>query len=689
VSSNAVSQETCRQGRVVALAGLAIQLVLALAMGVAAAWSRNEPLWAATWHMVGGLPIWGILVLVFGQWEVERRETLTAERLSAADPASSALFAEQDDELRRSRRRLATLIGYGLSAVSVLVGAYLVGMGSMLGWRFLRAVVLGGTTASAPAAGRSVGLLFASAAIALVAFGAGRWVSGCAHVPAWRLLRGGASYLMSCFVVAALVTAAAIVAAVAQDPRFFGLVAGAVPVVMLVVGAEILGTCLLDAYRPRRDGEVPRPAFDSRVLGLLTAPQALGEVIGDLVRYQFGIEITGHWAYRLLGRAVTPLVGLAGVVLLALSCLVVVAPDEEGVVLRWGAVRGQVLPAGIHLKAPWPMESVVTHPTRRVLQMTVASSLATRRGEGEPILWATGDDRLGLIGAEYYPVGLAATTDGRGLAVIDAEVVVQYRVRDLLGYLETAANPEAAVGAVTQQEAGRFFASHDLDELMSRGRTEAGGPLAKAIQARLDGMRLGLEVVDVSVTSLQPPAGKVARAFHRQIAARQDRETIVEKARRDAVATLSRVAGSVTLGRRLDDAILRLDALRQSGGSGPDAAEQAGDGDKARRIAEQQAEIEALLTETRGEAAERIHAARGDRWSVAIGEQSARERFAAELQAHARAPQYYRAARYFDVLATGLAERRKFVVARDQGELPVLRMDFADPASAIETLLGE
>jgi len=441
-------------------------------------------------------------------------------------------------------------------------------------------------------------------------------------------------------------------------------------------------------YRPRRSGEFPRPAFDSRVLGLLTTPQALGEVIGDLVRYQFGIEITGHWGYRLLGRAVTPLAALAGAVLLALSCLVVVAPDEEGVVLRWGAVRGAVLPAGIHLKAPWPMDTVVTHPTRRVLQMTVASSLGTRRGDFEPILWATGDDRLGLIGAEYYPVGLAATTDGRGLAVVDAEVVVQYRVRDLLGYLETAASPEAAIGAVTQQEAGRYFASHDLDFLMSRGRTDGGGPLATAIQARLDAMRLGLEVVDVSITSLQPPAGKVARAFHRQIAARQDRETLVEKARRDAVATLSRVAGSVSLGRRLDAAILQLDAFRQAAVVRPDADTTADDAG-AGRIAAQEAEIEALLSETRGEAAERLHAARGDRWSVAIGEQAARERFAAELQAHDRAPSYYRAARFFDVLAAGLEDRRKFVVARDNGELPVLRMDFADPASAIETLLGE
>lgn len=681
MQANVASHETYRQGRTVALAGFAIQLALGVAMAMAAVWSRSDALTAAAWHMLGGLPIWGVLIAVFSQGEAERRESLAAERVAAAEAGSSPLFAEQDDELRRARRRLESLIRYGLPAVSLLVGGYLVIAGGLLGWRFLRLVAAGGATA-APISGNPVGLLFASAGIAFVAFGAGRWVSGCAQVPAWRLLRGGASYLMSCFVVAALVTLAALVAAVTQDTRCFWLVAAAVPAVMAVVGGEILVTCLLDLYRPRKAGEIPRPAFESRVLGLLTTPQALGDVIGELIRYQFGVEISGHWVYRLLGRAVTPLIALAGGVLLALSCLVVVAPDEEGVVLRWGAIRGGPLPAGIHLKMPWPIETAVTHPTRRVLQLTVSSGLGTRRADGEPILWATGDDRLGLIGAEYYPVGLAATAGARGLAVIDAELVVQYRVRDLLGYLETAANPEATIAAVTHQEAGRYFAGHDLDFLMSRGRTEAGGPLATSIQARLDEMRLGLEIVDVSITSIQPPAGKVARSFHQQIAARQDSETMVEKARRDAVATLSRVAGSVDLGRGLDAAIAALDALRSTAGAGAESGGSAA-------LAAKQAEIDQLLAEAGGEAAQRIHAARGDRWSLAVGEQSARERFAAELQAHDRAPRYYRAARFFDVLATGLEGRRKFVVAGDQGELPVLRMDFADPASAIETLLGE
>lgn len=671
-------QGTFRRGRSAAIGGLAVQIVLAAATAAAAAWSGEDALAAATWHMLGGLPIWLVLVVFYGQREVERRERLASEKLASGDAASAMLFGELSDELQRARQRLTTIVTWGLPMVSLLVGGFLVTAGSLLLWR----CVATWTAAAPPRAAHPVGLLFVTGGITFLAFVAGRWVSGFARVSAWRLLRGGASYLMSCFVVAGLAAVAAAVAAIAADTGFFRIVAAAIPLVMLVVGSEILVTSLLEVYRPRTPGEIPRPAFDSRLLGLLTAPESLADVVGELIRYQFGVEVSRSWMFRLLGRALTPLCLLAGAVLLALSCLVVVGADEEGVVLRFGAVAGPVRPAGMHFKLPWPIETAATYPARRVLQVSVSSDLAGRSRESAAMLWTTGDDRLAHIGREYYPAALAPAAAGGGLAVIDAEVVVQYRIRDLLRFLATTPDVEAAVAVVAQQEAGRYFASHDLEFLLSQSRASAGPELAAALQARVDALGLGLEIVDAAVTAIQPPGGSVARAFHRQIAARQDRETVLERARRDAVATLSKVAGSAAIGRQLDAAILALDAARN-------AVTGSSDRDAGPQVAAHEAEIDALLASARGEAAERVHAARGDRWSRVVGEQAARERFAGELLAYERAPQYYRAVRFFEVLAAGLAGRRKFVVAGDESTLPILRMDFADPASALETLLGE
>jgi membrane protease subunit HflK len=665
-------QETIRRGRSAAIAGLVVQLLLAASTAAAAAWSGQPALSAATWHMLGGVPIWVVLVVFYGQRALERRESLAADKLATGDTASAMIFGELSDELQRARQRLTTIVSWGLPAVSLLVGGFLVAAGSLLMWRF--ASRWAADAPAQPGIAHPVGLLFATGAITFFAFVAGRWVSGFARLPAWRLLRGGASYLMSCFVVAALATVAAAAAAIAADTVFFRMLAGAVPLVMLVVGGEILITSLLEIYRPRKPGEIPRPAFDSRLLGLLTAPESLADVVGELIRYQFGVEVSRSWLFRLLGRAMAPLLLLGAAVLMALSCMVVVGPDEEGVVLRFGAFSGPVRAAGIHAKLPWPLETAATYPSLRVLQVSVSSDLVGRSREGDAVLWTTGDDRLAHIGREYYPAALAPAAAGGGLAVVDAEVTVQYRIRDLLAVLATTPDAEAAVAVVAQQEAGRYFASHDLDFLLSRSRATAGPALAAAIQARVDALGLGLEIVDAAVTAIQPPGGPVARAFHRQIAARQDRETIVERARRDAVATLSKVAGSESLARQLDAAILALDRAR---------------GTEAERPAAATAEIATLLASARGEAAKLIHAARGERWSTAVGQQAVRERFAGEVLAYERAPRYYQAVRFFEVLSGGLSDRRKFVMAGDEGALPILRMDFADPASALETLLGE
>jgi membrane protease subunit HflK len=676
------SQEQAGKGKVVAFVGLAIQTILVIAMATLAAWTGSGSLTAATWHMLGGIPIWIILILVFGQQEIERREALAAEKLATGETAVAVLFGELSDELQRARQRLSMLVAYGLPSASMLVGGYLVGMGAILLWRFLG-------TPESPAAGfgegtQPVGMVFASGGIAFVAFIAGRWMSGCARTSAWQLLRGGASYLMSCAVVAGGVLAASSVAAFTEEGRVLELLAVVVPVFMVVIGSEILLVSLLEAYRPRRPGEIPRPAFDSRLLGLLTAPGTLGEVVSELIRYQFGVEVSGSWLYRLLGRSLTPLTLFGGVVLLALSCLVVVGPDEEGIVLRFGRIEGQALPPGIHVKLPWPIETEQTYPTRRVLQLSVSSNLGLREHPDAPILWTRGDDRLDRIGVEYYPTGLVADGGIRGLAVLDAEVVLQYTVHDLVPFLERAPEPEATLAVLAQQETSRYFAGHDVQFLMSRGRTEAGPVLARAIQDRVDALGLGLRIVDASMTSLQPPGGSVARAFHRQIAAQQDRETLMERAKRDAVATLSKVAGSVALSEQLDEAIVALDALRTRVAT----TEQA-DTEAATKIAALEASIERLLGEARGEAAELIHAARGDRWTRIVADQTAIERFGGDLLAHEQAPRYYRASRLLDVIAAAMADRRKFVIAGDPGKLPVLRMDFADPASAIDTLLGE
>ena len=107
--STAVDPRAYQRATAAAIAGLAIQVALVLATGLAALWSDSQAVYAAGWHMLGGLPIWIVLALVYVQHETERTQRLAADKL-AADPAgSAAIFANLGDDLDAARRRLDAL----------------------------------------------------------------------------------------------------------------------------------------------------------------------------------------------------------------------------------------------------------------------------------------------------------------------------------------------------------------------------------------------------------------------------------------------------------------------------------------------------------------------------------------------------------------------------------------------------
>ena len=654
-----------------ALAGLTIQIALVLLMGLTALWSGSPAIYSAGWHMLGGLPIWIVLALLYHQHETERAQRLAADKLSTDPTASAAIFGNLGDDLDAARRRLDSLYRYGLSAVSLLVAAYMIVAGGVL----LSMRMRPGPDVPLAEYANPVGLLFALAGIAFVAFVGGRWLAGYARQRDWRLLRGGASYLMSCFVVTVLVLAGVAVVALAGIAWPLETLALVIPGVTTAIGLETLLTALLESYRPRVPGEIPRPAFDSRVLGLLTAPESLGSVLADLISYQFGVEVSSSWLYRLLGSAITPMTLFGTAFLMALSCLTIVGPDERGVRLRGGEMTGDPLPPGIHLKWPWPMETVEMHPVGQVQELVVTSDLTGRSQQSPAFLWTNDSDRDAQLGQEDFLA--AAAADGAGVSLLSADVSVQYTVADLRTFLMGSADPRQMLLAIAQRETSRFFAIHDIDTLLATGRPAGGPALQAVIQAEADRFGLGIQIVGVAVTSLHPPIGNVSRAFHAQIGAMQERETLIQRARKDAVEKLARVAGSVEFSQQIDAEIRGLDALRTAG-KADSAAVTAAEG-----------RINELLSDARGEAAEMLHAARAYRWKRVIGERADGERFAGELLAFQASPEYYRTRRFLEVLAEGLASRRKYVITGDAGDTPVFRMDFSDPVSAIDTLLTE
>lgn len=700
-------QQTYQRAVAGAGLGLVVQLLAGGGLLLAAFFADNAALFAATWYAFGGLLLWISLWVVYQQHKLERAEALETEQLADTRGTDSSIFETSAEDLLVARTRLRRLYRIGLPLTSLITAAYLVGVGLWL--------MLGSLDQLAAAAALHpraqdwlLGLAFIFALGAFLLFIVSRYLAGMAKVPQWGLLRGGAGYLMGIVLVALAFLVAWLVQYYAQSNWLLGYLAVGVPGLMIVVGGEMALNLLLDLYRPRRPGEVARPAFDSRLLGLLTTPESIARTINEAINYQFGFEITRSWFWQLLTRAFGALVLVAAVALLVISCVVIVPEGRQAIVLRFGQLVTDTEPLdpGFHLKMPWPISSAIQYDvtTIRTLKAGDEASLA----EDVPILWTNQHlvtDPVNLIAAQPQFVQSgdgerelpteqaeadAETEDGErripSVSLVNAEIDVQYRIKPggLLDYVRSVSDarrgsddprdvdgPERLLKAIAQLEVARWMFANDIDSLIGRARITGSELLQQRIQAEADRAKLGLEVMDVAIKAIHPPATP-AEAFHESVSAVQEAQQAIEQARRDAIQALAEVAGSTNRAQLIIQRIETLEQAKRQGAT-------------PEQVVEMEQDLEEMLRRAGGTAAATIAQARADRWQRENEARGRAELYRSELLAVRQSPQYYRVRAYLDVLKEGLVDARKYMIIADHGRL-ITRFDFKDLRGGFEAV---
>ena len=688
-------QQTYTRAAHAALVGVAAQLGLAVFMAVLGVYAESTALHAAALHLLGGLPAWAMLWVIYNQHRLERIEALEAEQLAQADARTAALFEEAGQQLQLARKRLENLYRFGLPTVSVAMSLLLLAVGGtwlVRNYRAMEAGTLEETVLAADASAGVVALL--TGVIGFLAFLVARYVAGMTKVPAWSLLRGGSAYLMGNAAVAVLLCGGSVVAMLGNYVALVWL-ALIVPAIMVVLGLEILVEFLLAMYRPRRAGEVVRPAFDSRVLGWLTRPESLGKIFGETLNYQFGFEVSRSWFYRLLARAITPLIVFAAVVLFAASTLVIVAPHQQAVITTFGG-QVRVVEPGVWFKWPWPVSKAERFDAYRVQQMILGSK-DEHIDADVAILWTNehaGEEEF-LLTAPTHVRGVDLGPDTPVGELIGGQVSVDWRIKDLRTYAQIAGEPDQWLRHIAERQISRYFSTRTVDELLTVDRRVMGERLRERIQADVDAVRhgslegLGIEVVYVGALGVHPPQdAEVAASFHELIGVLQENAVARDEAQREAIAELAEIAGSHGQALRISEAIEELERRRHT----LERRRSEGELDEqeleelADQVVQQQLAIQALMNEAGGRAAQLIHEAGADRWQQALLEQARASRIMTQKSAYDQAPTYYVTRRYYQTLAEALRERRKLLILADQQAPASIRLQLEDAGSALDFL---
>jgi membrane protease subunit HflK len=226
-------------------------------------------------------------------------------------------------------------------------------------------------------------------------------------------------------------------------------------------------------------------------------------------------EIGQRW--RGFSPSISPWIILAVVFgLYLLTGIYIVAPDERGVVLRFGrAVRDT--DSGPHYRMPWPLEQVIKVPVTRVNKEELGFRMIS---PGPPA-------RFRQVDAE----ALMLTGDNN---IVSLDFIVQYRVKSSAegpkDFLFNVQDPAGAVRDAAEAAMREVIGASKIDDALTEGKERIQDDAQALLQAILDGYGAGIDVLAVKLQDVDPP-GAVSDAFKDVISAEQDKERMINEAR--------------------------------------------------------------------------------------------------------------------------------------------------------------
>jgi membrane protease subunit HflK len=198
------------------------------------------------------------------------------------------------------------------------------------------------------------------------------------------------------------------------------------------------------------------------------------------------------------------IVAAIAVVLWLASGVYVVNPGHVGVVRTFGKETARTEP-GLRYRVPWPVQQVDVVSVEQIRRIEVG--FRSGRRVYEEALMLTGDENI-----------------------VEAQMVVQYRVAEPSKYLFRLRDADAALHAATQVALRSTVGNMTIDQVMIEERARVQDDARAFIQRLMDEYESGLSVTEVKLQAADPPDA-VKDAFHDVVRAREDRERLINQAR--------------------------------------------------------------------------------------------------------------------------------------------------------------
>jgi len=202
-----------------------------------------------------------------------------------------------------------------------------------------------------------------------------------------------------------------------------------------------------------------------------------------------------------------PILGIA-LVLWLLTGIYVVGPDEVGVVQTFGKYS-RAAQSGLNYHFPYPIETVKTPKVTEVKRIEIGF-----RSVGKNQYQTVERESLMLTGDEN---------------IVDAEMIVQYKIKDPEAYSFNFIQPELTVREASEASLRTVVGRHNIDEALTSGKFMIQEETKELVQSILDKYKTGIIVVAVQLQDVSPPQQVIA-AFKDVASAKEDKNKMVNQA---------------------------------------------------------------------------------------------------------------------------------------------------------------
>jgi len=208
--------------------------------------------------------------------------------------------------------------------------------------------------------------------------------------------------------------------------------------------------------------------------------------------------------------------GIAGVVLIIVlgTAFYQIAPEEIGVILRFGKFVRTSDP-GLHLRLPLGIELLRKVPVQRQLKMefgfrTMEPGIRTE-----------------------YRVTPDARREARMLTgdlnVVDAEWIVQYKIKDAYNYLFKIRDVNSTFRYMNEAVIREIIGDNSVDEVITVGRARIAMEAKNKLQTLCDLYEIGIEVNQLIFKNVDPPE-PVQPSFNEVNESQQQKERKINEA---------------------------------------------------------------------------------------------------------------------------------------------------------------